>query len=139
MAVTFDQLVKHLEQPGKWQGFGALSFDVRLLTVAEALGCPSVWSNGKVPIRDFVRDALTTGTLPDLSRIMSYAGAFRDGPVILVGFTLDTLAHVWPAAYGGRAGSDLVIFDGNHRTAALAIREQLGMKDDHPVIVFVGA
>jgi hypothetical protein len=70
---------------------------------------------------------------------MSYAGAFRDGPVILVGFTLDTLARVWSAKYGALAGADLVIWDGHHRMPALAIREQLGVADDHPVVVFVGA
>jgi hypothetical protein len=114
-------------------------FDVRLLSVTEALDCVNSWSTGRVTIRDYVRDALTAGTLPDLPRIMAYADDFHDGPVMLVGFTLDTLARVWPSDYGGRAGSNLMIWDGEHRTAALAVRERRGVKDDHPVIVFVGA
>jgi hypothetical protein len=63
MAITFSQLEKHLHQQGKWQGFGGLRFEVRLLTVTEALGSLNAWSMGKQTIRDYVAKELVAGTL----------------------------------------------------------------------------
>jgi hypothetical protein len=138
MGITFAQLKKHLVQEDKWFGFDACTFEVRLMTVSDALGCLSAWSKGTASIRDYVK---TTGpeNLPDAERISLYAADFHLGPVILVAFSLGTLRHVWPAEYGGATGDDLVVWDGHHRAAALAIREADGKSDDHPVLVFVGS
>ncbi len=138
MAITFTQLTKHLSQQNKWQGFGACTFEPKLLTVTQTLGCLNAWSKGKATIRDYVK---TTGhkNLPDAAIIKGYAENFRDGTVILVAFSLGTFGAIWPREYPGATGDDLVIWDGHHRTSALAIREAAAIKDDHPVIVFVGS
>ncbi len=138
MPITFAQLQKHLSQQNKWQGFGALMFTPELWTVPAVLGCLSAWSVGAATIRNDTRTRIINGTLPDAATIYSYASNFRDGPVLLVGFRLGTLRAIpWPD-YAGTVGNDLLIWDGHHRTSALAIREAFGVVDDHPVIVFVG-
>lgn len=136
--MTFAQLKKHLGQEDRWVGFDTCTFEVRLMTVRDALGCLCAWSAGKASIRDYVKGT-GRGNLPDAERISIYAADFHLGPVVLVGFSLGTLGHLWSAMYGGATGEDLVIWDGHHRMAALAIREADGLTDDHPVLVFVGS
>ncbi len=150
MAITFNQLEKHLYQPDKWQGYENCIFEVRLMSVQDALNCQSAWAaddahgaQAKVSMRDYVRNRVALQRLNDAATVLSYAGAFKIGPVVLVAFPLDTMAALWGAGgderYAWGVGNqELVIWDGHHRLAALAIREMLGIADDNPVVVFVG-
>ncbi len=139
MGMSFAQLVEHLGQQDKWQGFDACTFEPNHMTVTDALGCLNAWSKGTATIRHDVATRSRDGTLPDAERIQAYADDFRDGPVTLVGFTLQTFGAIWSKEYPGAARDQIVIWDGHHRTAALAIREARGIRDQHPVIVLLGA
>jgi hypothetical protein len=52
---------------------------------------------------------------------------------------MSTLRRIWSSEYGNLPGDDLVIWDGHHRTSALAIREVNGENDTHEVTVYVGS
>lgn len=136
MGISYAQLVKHLRPTGNWTGLQNLTYTPRLLTVPQALGCLNAWSLGKETVRDYVK-RVGASTLPP--KVQAYANNFDDGPVYLIAFSLDTLGLLWADKYPGARGTDLVIWDGHHRSSALAIREARGIADDHPVFVFVGA
>jgi hypothetical protein len=138
MGISFAQLIKHLNPRNNWTGFENCTYDPRLLTVTEAVGSLTAWSIGRETFRDHLNRVGLEG-LPDAPRIQEYAEDFRIGPVYLIAFTLETFARIWPANWAGRTGTDLVIWDGHHRMSALAVRESRAIKDDHPVIVFVGS
>jgi hypothetical protein len=138
MALTLDQLRKHLKpQPPMSDGFARCSFDLRLLTVADAIECLTCWDCGASTVKSYVA-AKGVQALPDSERIQGYARDFHDGPVVVIAFTLGTLGTIWPSAYPGGTGDRLVIWDGNHRVSALAVRAGEGKHDDHPVVAFVG-
>jgi len=134
MRITFAQVRKHLKQEGKWKDtFGVCTFSPIFPTVREVLGYLNAWSKGNKTVRDYVK----TEPLPP--QVYDYAADFHDGPLVFVAFSLDTLGRIWGEDYPGRTGDHLVLWDGHHRTSALALRESRGIEDDHPVFVLVGA
>jgi len=138
MGIAFEELARLVGQDGKWKGFEACSFTPERFSVEAVLGCRNAWSCGKETIRDYVK-RIGAANLPDAVRIKSYADAFQSGPVTLVGFRMSTLRRIWASQYGNLPGDDLVIWDGHHRTSALAIREVNCEKDANEVTVYVGS
>jgi hypothetical protein len=132
MPISFDELTKFLKPyPTMTAGFGACVYDVRVLTLDEALASLTCWDG----ISSVAAYAPQKAADP---KVAAFVENFPLGPVIAIAFELDTLARIWSEKYGGRAGRELVIWDGNHRLAALALRRARGVLDDVHVGVFVG-
>lgn len=72
-------------------------------------------------------------------KIARYVGEFPPGPILAVAFSLTTLARIFEADWVGRAGEQLVVWDGNNRLSALAVRRAMGHADDPPIGLFVGS
>jgi len=131
MTHTFDQLVRFARPyPVLASGFAACTYALRFIEIDQALSMITCWDK-VTSIRDC--------TLMDQSeKIERYSKEFPFGPVIAIAFELQTFARIWSDEYGGRSGDDLVVFEGNHRLRALALRRDRGVKDDHLIGVFVG-
>lgn len=129
--ISFEDLVAMLEPyPAMACGFAAVRYELRVVSLAEALLFrPS--SNRARTFDDCSKDGPR--------RANAYVDSFPSGPVFLIAFSLSTLARVFPEEWAGEKGDELVVWDGNHRLEALAVRQQREYSFTRSIGVFVGS
>jgi hypothetical protein len=136
MPITFEEMIDLVRpEPAMAAGFSAASYDLQIVLVDDVLRWISCWDKVSC-IADYA--GRPVGERPD-PKVEIYANDFPPGPLLAVAFSLSTLARIFPADWQGRVGNELVIWDGNKRLLAMAIRRAKGIVDRRYVGCFVGS
>jgi len=127
---TFAEVNQFVRPSPPLVGFESCAFEFRLLTIDNALDHFTCWA-AATRISAFV---LTTQN----PKVLALAANFPSSSVSVIAFERATLARIWPSAYAGQTGTQLVVLEGNHRLCALAVRRAAGINDDFLVGFFIG-
>jgi hypothetical protein len=129
--VTREDVLKLIPSANAWHVIGPVRYDTRTVAVDWATRNLHTCWPGHATFDELAKEMMQGAMpAPDMAKLRTLADTF-DGsfPVLVPCFRHEDLKRVWSAEYpatGGPPDDALIVEDGNHRLAALALRAVQG-------------
>jgi hypothetical protein len=118
----------HPENP--WHVTGPVVYDFHVVALDDALHNIHTCWPGRATFAEVAKQVVHGATpTQDMGKLFSLAAGLNGSPIFVLCFKHGDLKRVWPAEYpptGGPPDGALIVEDGNHRLAALALRLERG-------------